>query len=1511
MAPSARDYQPAELCIMTDDQLLQTCLRLESRHKMMSTLLTELENEKSKLQRHQSMLSERIVRVESGVAPLENDDEQQVPRARESLAAAPMAGPCPSPMTTNGFAQPQEDANPQLRQPEQGADPQLSQPEDLLLRQNSDGSVRLTWFFDEQLLELLGLPESPLQRLFFEVRQLSEGANGCVRTRIHHCEIRVQYVDGEVMEQQIDVDIVAGKSYAFNVRACAEISGRQDLAYSSYSDTVTLGESSAIFDSVQEVSGAATDSLAPLPAGQNGQDLPPRSLTEQQVPSEAVQKSVEDEVRRRVQEERDRLQAQAEAQRLRDEAWRVAELDRLKEEAAKEARESAKLAAQLAQEAQHRAQLQLQERQRKQREEEERLLAAAQRQMEEELHRRVQEERQALAKEVQEAEQARSLLAEERRRVAEEEQRLRQDEQEIRSRLEEEEEGRRRQLLAKEEELQRWRMEEEEELRRRLRLQQEEDEARRLRLQSEEEEILKRRKQEEEDRQRWLQVQEEEWRRKVAAEEEERRRRLAQEEEERRLRLQAEEEAWRMRMAAEEEERQRRRAQEELEQEERRKSLEEARQHADAETEKVQRRMLEIQQEKERAEQEQQHRRKVEEEKLQQAVSDLRRREESLKQKEADEEERRARLAEEAQRRAKEEEAARQRLQELRLREVGNTESIAIDHKESEEKAKEALQPSEEKSCVTSTAQAQEDIDPQEEELQRIVEAKVRARLDLEFRKRAEEVENRIKAEEERQRAEAEEVELADEPEPQRQLQPQAILPQTEEFRTGAEIKDSTAGLGDAPGASTLAGKANNSKTPAGNFMDAFNKYYEGKTASTGVTSRTATSTLTYPHANTAANNQATQAQHQPLEEPELAQPNLSLPPPQLRQQQPQHQQQHEVQQQQQKQAELEEREMQQQHTLQQLQRLQAPASALTSVADSVCTTTVSSPSHQVAAQKQAAPPASFPRKQSYSGTGSPNMVRSPLPGNRSSLGQADYHSEAVSGSAENSGNPMDKWMSKILAEKGLPALAVEDQKPLSSFRDPAPTFPLRNSAATSISSPRPVAASWGTSGASLQANITRPAVTAPNARRASQSPIRRVAPELHAAQHQAPAAAIAAADGLSTVTQLPQRLVTAKAVPAAAAAPAGGGDCLGPTVTQLPNRSSGAAAPVSRTMTGFQHGADAARCYSGSLRGPISDATRAPVDMRVGGEVRCVTRAIAEAHRPGQTVGSSPDGSVVFNMGQIGRTHGLAAPLHGGPGSGAASGAVSPTGPGGMTLGVPRTGSFSGYPQAQRPAKPAVAVPLRQTSSAAACRPQAQQSAAGGRCGSMPQAGTTNLEISQRMARANELQRRLASSPQAAGPASPSPVISLNTPSLLNWAKEAAEQGQFREGDPMGMGLGLDTLHNLPPPPRSAPAVDVMAAGRSGRAGDARDPRCGGSRGSGGGSGGGGGSRHALTVLTSENRWETLTFLSNGNLEQQASDFLAQKGLKAAFISGLLSKMKSMVKTGQAQSSVDIVDLI
>jgi len=334
----------------------------------------------------------------------------------------------------------------------------------------------------------------------------------------------------------------------------------------------------------------------------------------------------------------------------------------------------------------------------------------------------------------------------------------------------------------------------------------------------------------------------------------------------------------------------------------------------------------------------------------------------------------------------------------------------------------------------------------------------------------------------------------------------------------------------------------------------------------------------------------------------------------------------------------------------------------------------------------------------------------------------------------------------------------------------------------------------------------------------------------------------------------------------------------------------------------------------AGSVRAPVSEMARA-IEMRAGScraPLTDMTRAVVEP-RPGV----APQESVVFNMGQVGRTQAVGAHRLG-------SGAASPAGTGGMPLGgVPRTGSFSGYPAA-----PQNAAGMQQHSSYAPAaqthqsQPQLQGRSLGPAPGGMPQASppgqpkgmpqqmgvqqASQLEMSQRLARANELQRRLGGGQQQAmSPGQPAASISLNnpsllnlnTPSLLNWAKEAASMGQFTQFDDPN-GLGLNTLHNLPPPPRSAPAVEVAPGAMPGHP-------------SGRNNGVGGGSQHVLTVLTSESKWESLKFTSGSHLEQLARDFISSKGLKAAFISGLVGKMKTMASTGQAQASVDIVDLI
>merc|ERR1719444_589878 len=92
---------------------------------------------------------------------------------------------------------------------------------------------------------------------------------------------------------------------------------------------------------------------------------------------------------------------------------------------------------------------------------------------------------------------------------------------------------------------------------------------------------------------------------------------------------------------------------------------------------------------------------------------------------------------------------------------------------------------------------------------------------------------------------------------------------------------------------------------------------------------------------------------------------------------------------------------------------------------------------------------------------------------------------------------------------------------------------------------------------------------------------------------------------------------------------------------------------------------------------------------------------------------------------------------------------------------------------------------------------------------------------------------------------------------------------------------LGMGDPDLGPPPPRSAPAASMFDADpfdRVDRRGGGRPPV------------------FALTVLASDNRWETLSFSESDDLERRGSQFLAEKKLKTAFLSGLVSKMRGMV---------------
>jgi len=143
-----------------------------------------------------------------------------------------------------------------------------------------------------------------------------------------------------------------------------------------------------------------------------------------------------------------------------------------------------------------------------------------------------------------------------------------------------------------------------------------------------------------------------------------------------------------------------------------------------------------------------------------------------------------------------------------------------------------------------------------------------------------------------------------------------------------------------------------------------------------------------------------------------------------------------------------------------------------------------------------------------------------------------------------------------------------------------------------------------------------------------------------------------------------------------------------------------------------------------------------------------------------------------------------------------------------------------------------------------------------------------------------------------------------MDMPNLLDWYKEQGNRARSLDeprapmmDDPQGP-FGMQTLHNLPPPPRSAPAAEEAAScyGRIHGLDNAPETNC---------------MSFTLTVLTSDSRWENLMFSARDNLEAAGSSFLQAKGLKTAFQAGLVSKMQSMITSGQTNSSVDIVDLI
>lgn len=71
------------------------------------------------------------------------------------------------------------------------------------------------------------------------------------------------------------------------------------------------------------------------------------------------------------------------------------------------------------------------------------------------------------------------------------------------------------------------------------------------------------------------------------------------------------------------------------------------------------------------------------------------------------------------------------------------------------------------------------------------------------------------------------------------------------------------------------------------------------------------------------------------------------------------------------------------------------------------------------------------------------------------------------------------------------------------------------------------------------------------------------------------------------------------------------------------------------------------------------------------------------------------------------------------------------------------------------------------------------------------------------------------------------------------------------------------------------------------------------------------GSDKHILSVMTSDNTWDSLAFNSGGDIEKIASSWLQKRGLNPAFQRGLVAQMRQMVNSKLITAAVDIVDLL
>eukprot|EP00927_Polykrikos_kofoidii_P003293 TRINITY_DN11310_c0_g2_i1.p1 TRINITY_DN11310_c0_g2~~TRINITY_DN11310_c0_g2_i1.p1 ORF type:complete len:1622 (+),score=331.74 TRINITY_DN11310_c0_g2_i1:190-5055(+) len=1609
--PLAIEYQHAELVHMSREQLLETCVRLDSRRQMMEILHAELQNEKSKLLRHQSMLSERICRVEgsmkhgsnpafagadgvgggsrsnsatdSNVVGVESDPKalspipapkvsgllaKALPVRRYDGTAIPAGGlvggsvgvpvaarrPCGGSMSVNGQISPVPvpasgiirglspvvgkcvrdlaggsgqpvPATPPLgnfcggsgilpaavpgvppavlreRLEPSGEAQQLSAPEEVLLKVSASGVASLTWFYNEQVLEQLQDSRHPLRRLSFEVRQQSEGANGRMRTRSHMCDCRI-FSEGEeeIGEQGCEIDgCIPGKAYAFSVRAKAEFDGRASPSFSPFSETVTLGAFSSLVPGASE--GAASTHEGVSTAVSTGTVVTPRAVSAisgvlgladenafergngvavgpsfaTSTPT-AVGPLAENEVNApiepvRAMEEAERDTTEMEAAALASEA-------KVTEVATHRSAEDLRIAD----------------------------LDASRRRMEEEMMRHIEGERRKLAAE-------KERFAEEARRR--------------------EEEATRHQEAAEQE-----RQRQEQELHRRL-------------------EEIKRKAEEEEERRRI----ESEVRRKLE-EEDAKRNEEMQVEARRRLSVEA------------------------SQLEEQRRMLEEERKRQQAEEARIVAKAAEEERQREEALQ-----RRLAAEILRRSEADARRRAEEEARRAAELEERRT---EEARERAAEAEATRRLQEEEQLR-IQEVERRRKEEEEEQEqfRVREATQRrAEEEERIQAAMQRR--VDEERSPASAGYAGTQMASADEEARRRVDEMEMRIRAQQSLSQPQLQ-------PQPRRHSPPNQQQPASSQ--QGARVSATQQGI-----------RSRSSEAPAAHSR--FQPAVRGKARAADDPMSPLRHTVdvvsvTAPFQQNRGASLGGDYLTQSRRERGSAAESCGARSP--------------------------------------LSRLtsgtRSPQDHLAGRRSTRDPNTTGDPINKWMSKilSEKGPPA---MSLSPSSSSSRRETRNFEPGLPCTAGPSTATSAAATHRLLGPGSNTSSVAHEPIPEESIPQGPTINSRPSTLAASPLMFLP------TAVVVP-PHA---------LGQVIEQRSAPSPKQYEEVMSQTSRTAAVAVARHSTAPSG--------GHRNSMPGVAVPMPPVPVSRSAistPVGNApDGLGPTVTQLPTRSGApqqhAAAMLAKTAAHVQQGSSPTslqqRMQPDVTRQLPEHASRRPGQPGSVGVIAVSTSFSERQAPPVPTAKAVPRSATFSNAGSYGHvgtapvgtvtsmasmTQALGGPKAvPGPGAvGAPNGQVlahpvpaPPTSSGhaSATCAAPRSQSFSAYAHVQKPnGRPGYAstpgsvlgpAPVQQQQQPAPVNlrrsPSPQRSAPhhpahvstrmqpvsavlsqplNQTVNTHSQMPAQNLEMSQRMARANDLQARLAGggSPHGQVPATPNSrmnTFGMQAPNLLTWAKEHSENSevhganfqsrlrgsssfdQTMSGEAFGFGL-----HHLPPPPRSAPAAEGLPSNDGGlppstsfssaqhggpvlppppRGAPAfggggskdNDMCCGGFRGRGhGGGGGGGGScggngantkrresfsmenqgpprgtsyaacggggagaaEFHLKVLTSDNRWETLTFRSSDRLDRVGQSFLNRHGLKGAFHAGLVAKMQSMIQSGQSTASVDIVDLI